>query len=77
MNMLGTHKTQQQGTLAKLTKQCKIPEISFRYRFRNPAERNPRSQDFISLLVVVSVRMVTDGELSWGEAYLLEKGWGV
>ena len=34
--MLGTHKPQQQATL---TKSIKIPEIFFRFRFRNSTDR--------------------------------------
>ena len=54
--MLGTHKPQQQATV---TKQIKIPEIFFRFRFRNLTAENPKSWDFFFFsLVLVSVRMV-------------------
>ena len=59
MVMLGTHEPQQQATL---TNKNKIPEIFFRFRFRNSTERkeNPKSWDFyLFSLVIISVRMVT------------------
>ena len=59
MKMLGTHKPQQQTTLTK-NKRKEIPEISFRFRFRNPTERKSQIPEFsfFSLQPFFSVRMV-------------------
>ena len=54
--MLGKHKPQQQATL---TKKNQIPEIFFRFRFRNPKERKSRILAFLFFsLVIIPVRMV-------------------
>ena len=56
MVMLGTHKPQQRATL---TNKDKIPEMFFRFRFRNSRERNYKYWDFyLFWLVIDSVRMV-------------------
>ena len=44
MVMLGTHKPQQQVTL---TNKNKIPEIFFRFRFRNSTERKSQILGFL------------------------------
>ena len=62
MIMLGTYKPQQQVTL---TKQIKIREIFFRFRFCNSTQRKSKIPAFVFFsLVIVSVRMVDEGAKS-------------